>query len=94
MAGPRDLAGVGLSLNAQCQADRGTNACYHDQRVCVQLFYYYKKTGSYYATRPAAEGSMFGRSKHCLSGNCVIQSRMYGKGKTTRKPKGFKETPV
>ena len=67
LAGPSVLAGAGLSLNAQCQADRGTNACYHDQRICVQLFCYYKKTDGCYATQPSREGSSSGRGKHCLS---------------------------
>ena len=33
MAGPSVLTGVGFLLNAQCQADWDTNACYPDQSL-------------------------------------------------------------
>ena len=90
LQGSSSLPGTGLSLNAQCQADRGTNACFHDSRVCTQLFCYYKKAGSCYASRPAAEGSSCGSNKHCLSGKCVRITSSYISQQTTRKPKSYK----
>ena len=90
LQGSTSLPGTGLSLNAQCQADRGTNACFHDSRVCTQLFCYYRKTGSCYASRPAAEGSSCGNNKHCLNGKCVKVTSSYMKQQTTRKPKSYK----
>jgi hypothetical protein len=91
LPGPKSLPGAGLSLNAQCQADRGTNACFHDSRVCSQLFCYYK-TGSCYATRPAAEGSHCGSGRHCLGGKCVKKTSSYASHYTTRKPKSIRST--
>merc|ERR1719400_548331 len=35
---PRVLPGKLLSLDAQCRKDRGTSACFKDDRVCAQLF--------------------------------------------------------
>ena len=92
LMGSSSLPGKGVSLNAQCQADQGTNACFHDSRVCTQLFCFYSKRGTCYATRPAAEGSTCGKGKHCRSGKCVrITSWNNSSGKqTTRKPKAVK----
>merc|ERR1711936_1292413 len=89
----RNLPGKELSLNAQCQADQGTNACFQDSRVCTQLFCYYNKRGSCYATRPAAEGSTCGKGKHCRSGKCVRINSWFTtttSKQTTRKPKAVK----
>ena len=90
LMGTSSLPGKGLSLNAQCQADQGTNACFQDSRVCTQLFCYYNKRGSCYATRPAAEGSSCGKGKHCRSGKCVRINSWYSSKQTTRKPKAVK----
>ena len=90
LMGMRNLPGKGLSLNSQCQADQGTNACFHDARVCTQLFCFYKKRGSCYATRPAAEGSSCGKGKHCRNGKCARISSWLTRGQTTRKPKAVK----
>merc|ERR1712088_645738 len=35
---PRVLPGKLLSLDAQCRKDRGTSACFKDDRVCAQFF--------------------------------------------------------
>ena len=91
LAGGRSLPGAGLSLDAQCYADRGTRACYHDSRVCTQLACYQRgNSGSCWASRPAAEGSSCGRGKHCLGGKCARITQSYS-GQTTRKPKSIKD---
>lgn len=56
----RSLPGTLLSLDAQCRRDRGTYACFKDERVCAQLFCFDAQTGYCVAYRPAAEGSACG----------------------------------
>lgn len=57
----RSLPGSLLSLDAQCRRDRGTYACFKDERVCAQLFCFDAQTGYCVAYRPAAEGSSCGK---------------------------------
>lgn len=68
----RFLPGNLLSLDAQCQRDRGTSACFKDDRVCAQLFCFDQRTGYCVSYRPAAEGSPCGDGKVCRDGSCVI----------------------
>lgn len=56
----RALPGTLLSLDAQCRRDRGTSACFKDERVCAQLFCFDSSSGYCVAYRPAAEGSSCG----------------------------------
>lgn len=56
----RALPGTLLSLDAQCRRDRGTSACFKDERVCAQLFCFDSASGYCVAYRPAAEGSSCG----------------------------------
>ncbi|KAM7344450.1 sol narae metalloprotease isoform 3-T3 [Cochliomyia hominivorax] len=67
----RSLPGTLLSLDAQCRRDRGTYACFKDERVCAQLFCFDAQTGYCVAYRPAAEGSSCGNGLHCLDGRCT-----------------------
>ncbi|KAH8254173.1 hypothetical protein KR032_008786 [Drosophila birchii] len=67
----RSLPGTLLSLDAQCRRDRGTYACFKDERVCAQLFCFDAQTGYCVAYRPAAEGSACGNNYHCLDGRCT-----------------------
>ena len=71
LPGERSLPGRTISLDAQCRQDRGTRACYHDHRVCAQLFCYTDNYRGCYAYRPAVEGSSCGSSKMCVNGKCV-----------------------
>ena len=71
LPGQRQLPGSSLSLDQQCRADKGTRACYHDDRVCSQLFCYNDKYTGCYAVRPAVEGSSCGSYRHCINGKCV-----------------------
>ncbi|KAE8752572.1 hypothetical protein FOCC_FOCC000694 [Frankliniella occidentalis] len=57
---PRVLPGKLLTLDAQCRKDRGTSACFKDDRVCAQLFCFDSGSGYCVAYRPAAEGSPCG----------------------------------
>lgn len=61
----RSLPGTLLSLDAQCRRDRGTYACFKDERVCAQLFCFDAQTGYCVAYRPAAEGSSCGNGLVC-----------------------------
>ena len=74
LPGVNNLPGKKITLDAQCYADRGTRACYHDQRVCAQLFCYNKGYNGCYALRPAVEGSDCGRGRICRNGKCVSQT--------------------
>lgn len=56
----RQLPGTLLTLDAQCRRDRGTSACFKDERVCAQLFCFDAASGYCVAYRPAAEGSSCG----------------------------------
>ncbi|CAO1381348.1 unnamed protein product [Diamesa tonsa] len=69
----RQLPGTLLSLDAQCRRDRGTSACFKDERVCAQLFCFDAASGYCVAYRPAAEGSPCGDGQHCLDGRCVAE---------------------
>lgn len=62
----RALPGTLLSLDAQCRRDRGTSACFKDERVCAQLFCFDAASGYCVAYRPAAEGSTCGDGSVCL----------------------------
>ncbi|CAL4125188.1 unnamed protein product, partial [Meganyctiphanes norvegica] len=68
---PRVLPGKLLSLDAQCRKDRGTSACFVDDRVCAQLFCFDSTSGYCVSYRPAAEGSDCGGSNICRNGRCV-----------------------
>ena len=57
---PRVLPGKLLTLDAQCRKDRGTSACFKDDRVCAQLFCFDAGSGYCVSYRPAAEGSRCG----------------------------------
>ncbi|CRK87486.1 CLUMA_CG001287, isoform A [Clunio marinus] len=70
----RQLPGTLLSLDAQCRRDRGTSACFKDERVCAQLFCFDAASGYCVAYRPAAEGSSCGDGQHCLDGKCVQEN--------------------
>lgn len=61
----RALPGTLLSLDAQCRRDRGTSACFKDERVCAQLFCFDAASGYCVAYRPAAEGSTCGDGSVC-----------------------------
>ena len=56
----RVLPGKLLTLDAQCRKDRGTSACFKDDRVCAQLFCFDAGSGYCVSYRPAAEGSRCG----------------------------------
>ena len=75
LPGQLSLPGSSLSLDQQCRADKGTRACYHDHRVCAQLFCYTNNYSGCFATRPAVEGSQCGLNRHCISGKCVQKSQ-------------------
>ena len=60
---PRVLPGKLLSLDAQCRKDRGTSACFKDDRVCAQLFCFDAGSGYCVSYRPAAEGSRCGENQ-------------------------------
>lgn len=67
----RAMPGTLLSLDAQCRRDRGTYACFKDDRVCAQLFCFDSLTGYCVAYRPAAEGSSCGNGLVSFVGpNC------------------------
>ncbi|XP_073987283.1 sol narae metalloprotease isoform X2 [Rhodnius prolixus] len=70
---PRVLPGKLLSLDAQCRRDRGTSACFKDERVCAQLFCFDSGSGYCVAYRPAAEGSPCGDGQMCNSGRCQVE---------------------
>ena len=79
----RVLPGKLLTLDAQCRKDRGTSACFKDDRVCAQLFCFDAGSGYCVSYRPAAEGSRCGdgavnsfldNAPNELVG-CVIQKR-------------------
>ncbi|XP_057663338.1 A disintegrin and metalloproteinase with thrombospondin motifs like isoform X1 [Diorhabda carinulata] len=70
---PRVLPGKLLTLDAQCRRDRGTSACFKDDRVCAQLFCFDSGSGYCVAYRPAAEGSPCGDGQYCLNGKCVAE---------------------
>ncbi|ERL88271.1 hypothetical protein D910_05659 [Dendroctonus ponderosae] len=70
---PRVLPGKLLTLDAQCRRDRGTSACFKDERVCAQLFCFDSGSGYCVAYRPAAEGSTCGDGQYCLNGRCVAE---------------------
>ncbi|KAK2725182.1 A disintegrin and metalloproteinase with thrombospondin motifs like [Artemia franciscana] len=71
---PRVLPGKLLSLDAQCRMDRGTSACFKDDRVCAQLFCFDASSGYCVSYRPAAEGSLCGDNHICVAGKCVIDN--------------------
>ncbi|OWA50496.1 putative A disintegrin and metalloproteinase with thrombospondin motifs 16 [Hypsibius exemplaris] len=68
------LPGKIIPLDWQCRLDRGTTACFKDERVCTQLYCHDKDTGYCIAFRPAAEGSPCGDSgKYCRDGLCITE---------------------
>ncbi|ROT80660.1 putative A disintegrin and metalloproteinase with thrombospondin motifs 8 isoform X1 [Penaeus vannamei] len=56
-------AGEAALLDAQCRKDRGTSACFKDDRVCAQLFCFDASSGYCVSYRPAAEGSDCGNGR-------------------------------
>lgn len=74
---PRILPGKMLTLDAQCRKDRGTSACFKDDRVCAQLFCFDSKSGYCVSYRPAAEGSSCGDGQYCINGRCVFEHDNY-----------------
>merc|ERR1719400_1108064 len=85
---PRVLPGKLLSLDAQCRKDRGTSACFKDDRVCAQLFCFDAGSGYCVSYRPAAEGSRCGDNQMCLNGRCVSDHENaidYGDGSFLRR---------
>lgn len=73
----RALPGTLLSLDAQCRRDRGTSACFKDERVCAQLFCFDAASGYCVAYRPAAEGSPCGDGSVCsITFNCMTTPTM------------------
>ncbi|XP_039297301.1 A disintegrin and metalloproteinase with thrombospondin motifs 16 isoform X3 [Nilaparvata lugens] len=70
---PRVLPGKLLTLDAQCRKDRGTSACFKDDRVCAQLFCFDAGSGYCVAYRPAAEGSPCGDGQFCTNGRCTAE---------------------
>uniref|UniRef100_T1JDM1 Peptidase M12B domain-containing protein n=1 Tax=Strigamia maritima TaxID=126957 RepID=T1JDM1_STRMM len=74
---PRILPGRMLSLDAQCRKDRGTSACFKDDRVCAQLFCFDSKSGYCVSYRPAAEGSPCGDGQFCINGRCLYEHDNY-----------------
>lgn len=85
---PRVLPGKLLSLDAQCRKDRGTSACFKDDRVCAQLFCFDAGSGYCVSYRPAAEGSRCGDNQMCLNGQCVSDHENaidYGDGSFLRR---------
>ena len=71
---PRVLPGKLLSLDAQCRKDRGTSACFKDDRVCAQLFCFDAGSGYCVSYRPAAEGSRCGDNHVCYNQSCNEES--------------------
>lgn len=68
----RQLPGTLLSLDAQCRRDRGTSACFKDERVCAQLFCFDAASGYCVAYRPAAEGSPCGDGQVSASNKSLM----------------------
>ena len=86
LPGPATLPGASISLDDQCGRDKGTRACYHDHRVCAQLFCYTPNYRSCYAYRPAVEGSKCGHGKMCINGKCSKVTSSYKPQLTTPSP--------
>ena len=70
LPGPTSLPGQQTSLDLQCFRDRGTRACFQDERVCSQLYCYNKSYSRCVSYRPAVEGSQCGLNKECRAGLC------------------------
>jgi len=90
---PRVLPGKLLSLDAQCRKDRGTSACFKDDRVCAQLFCFDAGSGYCVSYRPAAEGSRCGENQMCINGKCIFENENaidYGDGFARRTGTTFK----
>lgn len=75
LPGPGDLPGQQTSLDLQCFRDRGTRACFHDERVCSELYCYNKSYTRCVSYRPAVEGSNCGLNKQCRAGVCRKTAR-------------------
>ena len=91
LAGAAALPGATMTVDEQCKADRGTRSCYHDHRVCTQLFCYNSDYRGCYAYRPAVEGSKCGAGRHCISGKCVAK---FNKTIRVKQPAISLETPT
>ena len=89
LPGTRSLAGYGISLDTQCYQDMGTRACFHDSRVCSQLFCYSSSYTSCVSYRPAVEGSSCGSQSVCRDGLCVSQ---YYSSSSSSSSSGFTTT--
>ena len=83
LPGDNKLPGSSISLDDQCRKDKGTRACYHDDRVCAQLFCYTKNYSGCYAYRPAVEGSYCGKGKMCINGKCTKRTSTQRNTKTS-----------
>ncbi|GIY63982.1 a disintegrin and metalloproteinase with thrombospondin motifs 1 [Caerostris extrusa] len=70
----RELPGTMLTLDEQCERDRGTQACFKDSRVCAQLFCYDNDSGYCVSYRPAADGSFCGDGQVCKNGKCMVNN--------------------
>ena len=73
----KKLPGKLMTVDAQCKRDRGSSACFKDQRVCAELYCFEPSSGYCVSYRPAAEGSACGRGLHCINGQCVADSFYY-----------------
>jgi len=94
---PRVLPGKLLSLDAQCRKDRGTSACFKDDRVCAQLFCFDAGSGYCVSYRPAAEGSRCGDNQMCINGKCVSEHENaidYGDGFLRRTGTAVSQTVI
>ena len=74
LPGDSALPGQDISLDDQCRQDRGTRACYHDHRVCSQLFCYTNNYSGCYAFRPACFKMQTFIALHCFLFTCVCNS--------------------
>ncbi len=66
------------SADEQCQMEAGTNACFHDENMCTQLFCY-SQSGGCISYRPAVEGTACAGKGFCSNGLCVKPSTYYTK---------------
>lgn len=69
------LAAAAPSADQQCKMKAGTKACFHDNRVCTQLFCVDGKTGSCISYRPAVDGTKCNRNGICFRGDCINSTK-------------------
>ena len=65
------LADAPPSVDDQCRKESGGPACFHDSRVCTQLYCQSAGSGGCIAYHPALEGSKCGSGSVCKDGVCV-----------------------